>query len=255
MNKIVIKIGSAIITENGKISKTRLDNLVNFITLLHNKKKSIILVTSGAVSAGFGKLNLDKSLTEKKQALASIGQALLMKEYIKRFNKEDIICSQILISSMDFRSKNRLVNLQNMIHILLENSVIPIINENDSISIDELIIGDNDQLSSYISFFLNADLLVILSDIEGYFDKDPNKNKDAKIIKVVNNISNKELSQKHTSNTKFSTGGIVTKLKAASFLLKRDRDMFLTSGFNLEYAKNFILNNKYSRGTLFTTKK
>ena len=253
MKRIVIKVGSAILTDKNGISEERLDNLVKFIALLHKKNK-IILVSSGAVSAGFSKLKLDKNLIVNKQALASIGQPLLLKEYIRRFNKENIISSQILISSMDFRSKERLKNLKNMIDVLLENNVIPIINENDSVAIDELIIGDNDQLSAYVSFFLDANLLVILSDIEGYYDKDPNKNIDAKIIKKVNNISKKELMEKVTPNSKFATGGIITKLKAASFLLKRDRDMFLTTGLDLKYAENFILNKKYIKGTLFTTK-
>jgi len=250
MQRLVLKVGSAVLTQDGKIAHRRLDNLVSFISLL-KEKYDVILVSSGAVAAGFTRLKLDKSKLSNKQALASIGQPLLMRMYKGEFEKYDIICSQVLLEATMFSDITRLNRAKDTINTLLSNGVVPIINENDVTAVDELVFGDNDQLAAYVAHYFNTDLLTILTDIDGYYDKNPHIYKNAKLQKIVTNISEDELSEKHNANSEFATGGIVTKLKAADFLMKNHKDMFLTSGFNLEYAKDYLLNSEHTLGTIF----
>jgi glutamate 5-kinase len=247
--RIVIKVGTATLYQNEKLSD-RIDNLVEFLVEL-NKKNEVILVSSGAVGAGYTKLKLDKNNISNKQALASIGQPLLMKEYKIRFEKYNQIVSQVLLTASDFDSRKRTQNAKNMIEVLLQNKVIPIINENDAVSIDEIIFGDNDQLSAYTTHYFDADILVILSDIDGFYDSNPKENKNAKLLKTINKIDANWLNIPCNPNDKFATGGIVTKLKAAEFLMQRGKNMFLASGFDLDDVKAFLLNKTHKKGTLF----
>ena len=253
MRRLVLKVGSAVLTQDGKIAHRRLDNLVEFITKL-KEKYEVILISSGAVAAGYTVLKLDKSITSNKQALASLGQPFLMKIYQKEFRKYDILCSQVLIEATIFKDEDRLNHAKNAIEILLKNNVVPIINENDVTAVEELVFGDNDQLAAYVSYYFNADLLTILTDIDGFYDKNPHEYNDAKIQKVVTAILKKDLEAIHSANNEFATGGITTKLKAANFLMKNNKEMFLTSGFDLDYAKEYLLNNNHTNGTLFTKK-
>ena len=247
--RIVIKVGTATLYQNEQLSK-RIDNLVEFLVEL-NKKNEVILVSSGAVGAGYTKLKLDKSDVSNKQALASIGQPLLMKEYKIRFEKYKQIVSQVLLTAYDFDSRKRTENAKNMIEVLLKNKIIPIINENDAVSIEEIVFGDNDQLSAYTTYYFNADMLVILSDIDGLYDSNPKENKNAKVLKVVNKIDPKLMETPCNPNDKFATGGIVTKLKSAQFLLKKGKKMFLASGFDLSDVKSFLIDGVHKKGTLF----
>ena len=251
MKRIVLKVGSAVLTQDSKIAHRRLDNLVEFISTL-KKEYEVILVSSGAVAAGYTLLQLDKTIVQNKQALASIGQPLLMATYKQEFKKYDIISSQVLLEATIFRNKKKLKHAKAAIETLLENNVVPIINENDVTVIDELVFGDNDQLAAYVTHYFDAQLLVILTDIDGYYDDNPQINKNATLLKEVNNISQNELEATHSANSMFATGGIVTKLKAADFLMKNNNKMFLTSGFNLDVAKAYLLNNIQTRGTIFT---
>ncbi len=247
--RIVIKVGTATLYQNEKLSN-RMDNLVEFLVEL-NKNNEVILVSSGAVGAGYTKLKLDKTKIENKQALASIGQPLLMREYKARFEKHNQLVSQVLLTAQDFDSRKRTENAKNMIEVLLQNKVIPIINENDAVSIDEIVFGDNDQLSAYVTYYFDADMLVILSDIEGLYDSNPKENKDAKLLKIVNHIDEEMLNVPCNPNDKFATGGIVTKLKAAKFLLENNKEMFLASGFDLSDVKSFLIDNIHKKGTYF----
>ena len=250
MQRVVLKVGSAVLTQDGKIAHRRLDNLVEFIATL-KKEYDVILVSSGAVGAGYTLLQLDKSIVQNKQALASIGQPLLMAIYKQEFNKYDIISSQVLLEATIFHNTNKLTHAKAAIETLLQNNVVPIINENDVTVIDELVFGDNDQLAAYVTHYFDADLLVILSDIDGYYNDNPHLNKDAKLLSKITSISKKELEAKHSANTTFATGGIVTKLKAANFLMKHSKNMFLTSGFDLTIAKEYLINKVQNGGTLF----
>lgn len=251
--RIVIKVGSAVLTENAQIAVERLQALVDMLAELQ-KTHEVLLVSSGAVSAGYTQLKLDRSVLANKQALAAIGQPVLMNKYAKKFAQHQIITSQVLVTAANLKKTDDIARIQNTINTLLSNGVIPIINENDATATDELEVGDNDQLSAYIAKHLDAERLVILSDIDAYYDADPRANPNAKVRKIVHEISEEELSKDVTPNNFFATGGIVTKLKAAAYLLDAEIETFLASGFDLSDIKSFLLNGEHRGGTLFTRK-
>lgn len=249
--RIVLKIGSAVLTKVGKLSLIRLHALVDFIVRLRTRYE-VLIVTSGAVATGHTILpNITNKTTAGKQALAAVGQAELIHNYKNAFKKHGVAVAQILLTADDFESIKRSENAKTAISTLLEYGVAPIINENDTVIVEEILRGDNDQLSAQVTHYFDAELLVILSDIEGYFDKDPNKYSDASLKKIVSSIPKSELLADNNPHDTFATGGIVTKLKAANFLLTRGRKMFLASGFNLSVAEEFLLHDKHESGTLF----
>jgi len=255
MKRIVIKVGSAVLRENSELALERLENLVDLIAKLKNEKNhQVILVSSGAVAAGNTTLNLDKTQIVNRQVLAAIGQPLLMKHYKKRFAEHGIKCAQMLLVAEDFDSRTRSANAKAVMEILLENKIIPIINENDVIANEELLFGDNDQLGAHCAHYFDADMLAILSDVDGYYDDNPHTNPDAKMQKVIDYISDEQLEMKHTANSEFATGGIVTKLKAAHFLMQRGKMMYLSSGFDLTNAYDFLVDGNHNSGTVFKAK-
>lgn len=255
MKRLVIKVGTAVLTEdNKKLALDRIQNLVKLIAKLKNEKNlEVILVSSGAVGAGYTVLQLDKKILANKQALAAIGQPKLMKTYQEMFEEYGITAAQMLFIADDFDSRKRSKNAKNVMENLLKNKILPIINENDVIATEELI-GDNDQLAAYITHYFKADMLAILSDIDGYYNKNPREFNDAVLQKNVFNIPVEELQMKHSANSEFATGGIVTKLKAANFLMERDIPMYLTSGFDLTNAYDFLVDGNHKSGTLFQAK-
>ncbi len=254
MKRIVIKVGSHVLTQNGKIAKTRMLALVQLIAELKAHKYEVILVSSGAVAAGFTQLPLDRGSIANKQALAAIGQPFLLKMYQEKFAIFDILCSQVLFSADVFDSAKHVAHAKVAIDTLLENSVVPIINENDTVSVEELVFGDNDRLSAHVAHYFDAEMLVILSDIDAFYNKDPNRYDDAKRRAVVTTILEEELNAEHTPNNEFATGGIVTKLQSADFLMKHGKEMFLASGFDLTDVRSFLVNNLHDGGTLFQNK-
>lgn len=252
MKRLVIKVGTAVLTENNKkLALNRIENLVKLIAKLKNEKNlEVILVSSGAVGAGYTVLQLDKRILANKQALAAIGQPKLMKTYQEMFENHNITVAQMLFIADDFDSRKRSKNAKNVMEILLQNKVLPIINENDVIATEELI-GDNDQLAAYITHYFKADMLAILTDIDGYYDKNPREFNDAELQKIVNEIPLTELEKTPSANSKFATGGIVTKLKAADFLMQKNIPMYLSSGFDLTNAYDFLVENNHNSGTIF----
>lgn len=252
MKRLVIKVGTAVLTEdNKKLALDRIQNLVKLIAKLKNEKNlEVILVSSGAVGAGYTVLQLDKKILANKQALAAIGQPKLMKTYQEMFEEYGITAAQMLFIADDFDSRKRSKNAKNVMENLLKNKILPIINENDVIATEELI-GDNDQLAAYITHYFKADMLAILTDIDGYYDKNPREFSDAKLQKIVNEISQEELEKVPSANSKFATGGIVTKLKAADFLMQKNIPMYLSSGFDLTNAYDFLVENNHNSGTIF----
>ncbi len=250
MKRIVLKVGSAVLTEHNRIAQDRMQNLVDFIAKLRGKYE-VILVSSGAVAAGYTELKLDKKMLAYKQALASIGQPLLMNRYKKKFEKYDILPAQILVTAANFNTDTQVEKVTGTIETLLAHGVLPVINENDATAVEELVLGDNDQLSAYAAYHFDARMLVILSDIDAYYDKDPHCHEDACVRKVVHSIAPEELERDVTPNNSFATGGIVTKLKAAHFMLAHGRSAYLASGFDLTDAENFLLEGRHSGGTLF----
>ncbi len=239
MKRIVVKVGSHVLSEQNRLAKDRMLNLIEFLSELMGRYE-VMLVSSGAVAAGYPKLKLDKSKLANRQAIASVGQPYLMSVYQKKFERFGKTASQLLLTAYDFDSRHATEHAKNAIDVLLENGILPIINENDTTATEELVFGDNDQLSARVTYYFDADMLVVLSDIDGYYDSDPRKNKNAKMYKKVNQIDENKLSVCVDPNHAFATGGIVTKLK-----------MFMASGFNLSDAKSFLLENKHKGGTLF----
>ncbi len=254
MKRVVVKVGSAVLTQDASIALERMQALVDFLSEL-KKNNEVILVSSGAVAGGYTKLKLDRTIIKNKQALAAIGQPVLLNKYDKKFSKHGIIVSQILVTAANLSKEDDIIRVKNTIDTLLENGVIPIVNENDATATDELELGDNDQLSAYITRHTDADILIILSDIDAYYDADPRKNQDAKILKIVNSIAKSDLEKEATPHGTFATGGIVTKLKAASYLLESNIDMFLASGFDLSDVKSYMIDAIHTGGTLFTKAK
>lgn len=253
MKRIVIKVGSAVLTQDNHIAKERMLNLVSLIAEAR-KKYEVVLVSSGAIAAGYSALKLDRSKQIGKKAIAAAGQPILMSSYKKKFDIYDIHTAQILLTEDDFDSRKRTKMFKEIINAHLENDILPIVNENDISSTPEQLFGDNDQLSANVALSVKADLLIILSDIDGYYDKDPSQYKDAKVLKYVHQIPKEALKADATPNNAFATGGIVTKLKAADFLLQKGRKMFLANGFNLLATRNYLMDDEHTLGTLFTPK-
>ena len=249
--RIVIKVGSHVLTQNGEISRKRMRDVVELISTLMLKGTEVILVSSGAVSAGYSQLPLDMFSTQNKQVLASIGQSYLLRMYQEDFEKYEMLCSQILINRAEFDSKSITNLAKQAVDNLLKNGVVPIINENDVTSIEELVFGDNDKLSAHVAHYFDAELLVLLSDIDAYYDKDPKKHEDAVAHREISTIPKKDLDVALVSNNAFATGGIVSKLKAIEFILENDKDAFLATGFNLFDVKSFLLDNRHEGGTFF----
>lgn len=254
MKRVVVKVGSAILTQNDTIAIDRMKNLVDFLVDLR-KKYEVILVSSGAVAAGYTALKLDRSRLQNKQALASIGQPILMNKYAKKFAQHNVLTAQVLVTAANFSNSDETNRIKDTLDTLLSNGVIPIFNENDATTTKELVVGDNDQLSAFVAKYSGSDLLIILSDIDAYYDKDPRKYSDAKILKIVNEIDKEELVKEANPNNSFATGGIITKLKAASYLLDNSIDMVLCSGFDLSDIESLMLKSKHIGGTLFTKAK
>jgi len=251
MNRIVIKVGTHVLTEGENLATERISALAELIASLQKSGKEVILVSSGAVAAGYTRLKLDKSTVSNRQALASIGQPLLLSVYKGLFAKHNIICSQVLLGAYVFDSRKATTYAKSAIDTLLNNQVVPIINENDTVSIDELVFGDNDRLSAHVAYYFDADILVLLSDIDALYDKDPNMHNDATARREVSHIEPDELDATSTAHGEFATGGIVTKLQAADFLMRHNKSLFLASGFDLDSAKSFLLDGVHRGGTLF----
>jgi glutamate 5-kinase len=251
MKRVVIKVGSHVLTENGTIAKSRMLALVALIAELKINQYDVILVSSGAVSAGYTQLKLDRKEVANKQALAAIGQPLLMKMYQEKFAKFELLCSQVLLNADVFGVKEHIAHAKVAIDTLLKNNVVPIINENDTVSVEELVFGDNDRLSAHVTHYFDAELLVILSDIDAFYDKDPHKHSDAKRRAIVDHLKEEELTAIHSPHNEFATGGIVTKLQSADFLMQQGKAMYLASGFDLGDVKSFLIDKAHKGGTLF----
>jgi len=251
MQRIVIKVGSHVLTEQDGVARERMRALVDLIAELKEAKRDVILVSSGAVAAGYTQIPLDRADVASKQALAAIGQPFLLKMYQEKFAHHGILTAQVLLSADDFDSRKRTEHARMAIDRLLEVGVVPIINENDVTATEELLFGDNDRLSAHVAHYFEAQMLAILSDIDAYYDADPHTYQDAKPRKVITQLSPKELNADHTPGNAFATGGIVTKLQSAQFLMERGRAMFLASGFDLSDARAFLLEGEHRGGTLF----
>ncbi|MGN0451675.1 MAG: glutamate 5-kinase [Acutalibacteraceae bacterium] len=231
--RIVIKIGTSTLAhKSGLLNIRRVEELCKVMSDLKNAGNQVILVSSGAIGMGAGKL----SLTEKpsdiptKQAAAAVGQCELMYTYDKLFSEYNHTVAQILITGGDIEHSVRKVNFENTMCKLLELGAIPIINENDSIATDEIVIGDNDTLGAIVATAINADLLILLSDIDGLFTADPHKDKDAVLLTRVEEITPEIESMTGGAGSKFGTGGMATKIRAAKIATDSGIDMIIANG-------------------------
>lgn len=253
MQRIVIKVGSTSISDKASLNLERMRALISLINELM-RDNEVILVSSAAISAGCTKLNIDRKNPLNRQVLSTIGQPYLMTSYneiLAHFNK---LGGQILLTGADLNSKKAIEHTKIVIDAMIAHGILPIINENDAVASDEVIFGDNDTLSAKATLHFDAQMLVILSDIDGFYDKNPKEFKDAKLIKKVSQISPAWLKGEAKAGSEHGTGGIVTKLRAADLLLKHDKTMFLASGFDLAVARAFLIERKQIGGTLFSGK-
>jgi len=257
MNKkrIVIKIGTNILTE--KMCGLKLNIIRDIAKQIYKLKKQgneVLIVTSGAIGAGCLEMGVKKSRElEVRQALAAIGQSAVMRAYHNAFSKYKIKVAQILLTYTDFSNRVRYLHLRKAINKLLSLGVIPIINENDPISVDEIgtTFGDNDKLSALVGGKVNADLLVMLSDIDGLYDKNPKTNKDVKLIKTVETITKEIERAAGKSGSTFSVGGMISKIKAAKIAMDSGCDVIICNGKKRDIIARAIARKE---GTLFISK-
>lgn len=231
--RIVIKIGTSTLAHpTGCLNIRQIEELCKVISDLKNAGHEIILVSSGAIGMGVGKLSLDKRPTDipTKQAAAAVGQCELMYTYDRIFSEYHHTVAQILITQLDVEDEARKANFHNTLHRLLELKALPIINENDTVGTEELGIGDNDTLSAIITANADADLLILLSDIDGLYTKDPHKDRDAKLIPVVEKITPEIEKLAEGAGTALGTGGMKTKLRAAQIATASGSDMIIANG-------------------------
>jgi glutamate 5-kinase len=231
--RVVIKIGTSTLTfPNGKLNFQRIEKLVRVISEIQAEGRQVILVSSGAVAVGSGRMGIDRkpeSLVEK-QALAAIGQAELIKIYQKFFDEHSQLTAQVLLTRDAITSSQRRQNARNTLATLLDMEIVPIINENDAVSTEEIEFGDNDTLSAYVAELVDADLLILLSDIDGLYSADPKSDPEAFIISKVYDISPNIETLATGSGTSFATGGMATKIAAAKICMESSIDMIIANG-------------------------
>lgn len=255
--RIVVKIGSSSLThkETGILDLRKLENLVRVLTNIRNMGKEAILVSSGAIAVGRKKLSLSGNLTlAQKQACAAVGQAQLMMVYQKIFSEYNQSVAQLLLTKITMINDISRANAINTFNELLKLGIIPIVNENDTVSTYEIEFGDNDRLSAIVAALTNADLLILLSDIDGLFTDDPNINKNARFIEEVPVIDEKLLGMgKSTSTSGIGTGGMASKLVAAQIATYSDTDMIIANGDDVHVIERIL--DGENIGTLFKANK
>ena len=229
---IVIKVGSSLLVKNFVLEISRLEKLAQNIFHLYQKGKRVILVTSGAMACGMSRLGYNRKRSDLpfKQAMAAVGQGILMQNYCQVFSQVGIPVAQILLAPEDVHNRHKYLNARNTFQTLLDLKVLPIVNENDSVAIDELKFGDNDRLSALVASLINAQLLVILSDIEGLFTADPKKNPGATLIKEVERIDSHIENMAGCEGSSVATGGMKSKIMACRMATFSGIGVVLASG-------------------------
>ena len=250
VKRIVIKIGTSTITEKGHLSREKISVIVANIAELVKKGYQVVVVSSGAISAGAASLKRSKnSLTiPEKQALASVGQAILINEYRMLFSQHGFQVGQILLTEDDVKNRRRFLNARNTLDTLMGLGIIPIVNENDSVVVKEIKFGDNDTLSAHVSSLINADLLILLSDIEGFYwhldDPEP--------VEEIYKITDEIIQRCGESGTEYGTGGMVTKIRAAEIIIRFGEKMIIANGNEKDVLLRIMRGEKI--GTIFVGK-
>jgi glutamate 5-kinase len=257
--RIIIKIGSSSLThpETGSLNLEKMERLIRILTDLRNQGKDVILVTSGAIAVGRKALGLVERPTERsvKQACAAVGQASLMMVYQKLFAEYNQTAAQILMTKYTMINDISRTNAKNTFGELFKMGVIPIVNENDTVSTEELDLdfGDNDTLSAIVTALVGGDLLILLSDIDGLYTDDPHKNREAKLISCVSEINDALSGMAKASSSTVGTGGMATKVSAAKIATASGADMVITNGEDVRNIYHIIEGNEV--GTLFQSQK
>ena len=259
--RIVVKVGTSTLTyDNGKVNFTRIDKLVRVLSDLLNQDREVVLVSSGAIGVGVGKLKLkSKPVTvQEKQAVAAVGQCELMHIYSKFFSEYGHTVGQILLTRDVVEEEHTRHNVINTFEMLLKIGIVPIVNENDSVSIDEIeygekrVFGDNDTLSAIVAVLVKADLLINLSDIDGFYDCDPKRNCNSHKLSIIHEITPQIEMCAGGAGSRRGTGGMITKLSAAKLANANNIDMVLASGSEPGVIVDII--DGKDIGTLFTAK-
>lgn len=249
---IVVKVGTRTLTHaTGKLNIGYMEKLVRGLADLANQGKNVVLVTSGAVGAGMGRLGLaakPEGMPEK-QALAAVGQGLLIQMYEKLFSEYGLIVAQVLLTRDDFTDRKRYLNSKNTLNALLNYKAVPIINENDTVAVEELIFDSNDVLSALVASILDADLLVLLSDIDGYYDGNPKIDPGAKLISVIEQITPAIREAAGRSTEALATGGMATKITAAEIVINSGIPMVIANGKAENVLQKILAGEEI--GTLF----
>lgn len=254
-HRIVFKVGTSTLTHNsGKLNLNLIEKIVRQLADLKYQGKEVLLVTSGAVGAGLGILGYKekpKTIPEK-QACAAVGQGVLVHIYEKIFSEYGENVAQLLLTRADMNNRNRFLNARNTLLTLLNRGVIPVINENDTVAVEEIKFGDNDTLAALVAGLVDADLLILLSDIDGLYTGDPNKDKDASLINVVKEIDENIENLAGGAGSKFGTGGMATKISAAKIAINAGIPMVITNGSKTEMLPKLFKGDDV--GTLFVPK-
>lgn len=260
-SRIVIKIGSSCLThQNGKLNYSAIEHYIRQVVDLKNKGKEILLVTSGAVGAGMGELKLKMPVSmAEKQGMAAVGQGLLISFYNKILRQFGELGGQVLLTASDIKEYNRSNNIYNTLEVLIKNGIIPIINENDTVATDEIKFGDNDTLSARVTNLINADLLIILTDVEGLYNKVPCKaDEDLQLINRVDNINDEIKDCAGGQGSIVGTGGMQTKLEAAKLVNDNNIPMVIGPAYRDNVITQIIdmleHKNMYNIGTTFLPK-
>ncbi len=252
---IVVKVGTSTLTyPDGRQNKKAMAALVRQMATLYHQGKKIIFVTSGAVGAGMGALSLSEKPHQisRKQALAAVGQSLLMQSYALLFDAYDIPVAQILLTKDDFSHRERYLNARNTLNEVLRYGAVPIINENDTVAVDEIKVGDNDTLAAMVAGMIGADLLVLLTDVDGLYTKNPKTDPDAQKISIVERLSDDIFAMGGSAGSKLGTGGMATKLTAAKIAGSQGIYTLLCSGQTEDILLKIASGEE--NGTLFLPK-
>lgn len=252
--RIVIKIGTSSLTyENGHVNLNRIGHLSRVISDLVNMGKEVILVSSGAIGVGVDKLKLPKKpdSVSGRQAVAAVGQCTLMHIYDQFFSEYSQTIAQVLLTK-DVIDGEKRTNAQNTFNELLNLKVVPIVNENDTVSVDEIKFGDNDYLSYIVSTLVDADLLILLTDIDGFYDKNPKESKDAILLHTITDLSEKIEQAAGGAGTKLGTGGMLTKVHASRLAAEKGISAVIANGERPEIIYDIL--NGEEIGTVFVKK-
>lgn len=233
VKRLVVKVGTSTLTHSGgKLNVRRIEQLASALVDIHNQEIECILVSSGAIGIGRSRLNRKRythSLSEK-QALAAIGQGLLMHIYEKKFAEYGTMVAQILLVKDDMTNRTRFLNARNTVLELLRFGIIPIINENDTVSVDEIRFGDNDTLAALVGVLIDADMIILLTDIDGFYTDNPRENPDAKRLNIIEEITSDIEEMAGTAGSDVGTGGMKTKVEAAKIATSAGIPLVIASG-------------------------